>query len=106
MENGSFNSVDIIKLLDPPSLRIDSNINANGDLAAHAASVHKINTIDLSKLPQNCYWTKSIDQSIPVNVRMPFEVVMKENIILLLGPSWNASSIVISSDENQPDVQR
>lgn len=79
MENGSLNGVDVIMLLDPPSLRIDSKIQANGDLAAHAAHVQRINNIDLSKLPQN-YWTKSTDQSIPVNVRMPFEVIMKENV--------------------------
>ncbi|XP_057372863.1 uncharacterized protein LOC130693696 [Daphnia carinata] len=79
VENGSLNGVDVITLLDPPSLRIDSKIYANGDLAAHAAHVQKINKIDLSKLSQN-YWTKSTDQTIPVNVRMPFEVVMKENV--------------------------
>lgn len=79
MENGSLNGLNVIALLDPPSLQIDSRIQANGDLAAHAAHVQRINNIDLSKLPQN-YWTKSTDQSINVNVRMPFEVVIKENV--------------------------
>ncbi|KZS10160.1 Female sterile M3-like protein [Daphnia magna] len=77
MENGSFNSVDLIKWLDPQSLWIDSNINANGDLAAHAAHVQKIYTIDLLNLPQN-YWTKSTDQSIPVNLTIHGNLAVEE----------------------------
>ncbi|KAK4009850.1 hypothetical protein OUZ56_018995 [Daphnia magna] len=47
MENGSFNSVDIIKLLDPPSLRIDSNINAN-DVAKKEGDFHISGTKQLT----------------------------------------------------------
>ncbi|KZS19848.1 Female sterile M3-like protein [Daphnia magna] len=47
MENGSFNSVDIIKLLDPPSLRIDSNINANDPILATGLSSSEIRNIEL-----------------------------------------------------------
>jgi hypothetical protein len=79
VENGTLNDLDVIKLLNPPSLRIDSQIQANGDLTAHAAHVQVINNVELSKL-RNQYWTKSTNQSIDVNVRMPFEVIVKENI--------------------------
>jgi hypothetical protein len=79
IENGTLNNFDVVKLLNPPSLRIDSKIQANGDLTAHAAHVKVINNIELSKL-RNQYWTKSTNQSIDVNVRMPFEVIAKENI--------------------------
>ena len=79
MDNGTLNGVDVISLLNPPSLRIDSQMQANGDLTAHAAHVSNINGIELSKL-RSQYWTKSIKQSIDVNVRMPFEVIVKENI--------------------------
>ena len=79
VENGTLNGLDVIKLLNPPSLRIDSQIQVNGDLSAHAAHVQVINNIELSKL-RNLYWTKSTNQTIDVNVRMPFEVVIKENI--------------------------
>lgn len=77
--NGTLNGVDVIKLLNPPSLRIDSQIQANGDLTAHAAHVQVINNVELSKL-RNLYWTKSTNQTIDVNVRMPFEVIVKENV--------------------------
>lgn len=79
IENGTLNKLDVIKLLNPPSLRIDSLIQANGDLTAHAAHVQVINNVELSNL-RNQYWTKSTNQSIDVNVRMPFEVIVKENI--------------------------
>jgi hypothetical protein len=77
--NGTLNGLDVIKLLNPPSLRIDSQIQANGDLTAHAAHVQVINNVELSKL-RNLYWTKSTNQTIDVNVRMPFEVIVKENV--------------------------
>lgn len=77
--NGTLNGLDVIKLLNPPTLRIDSQIQANGDLTAHAAHVQVINNVELSKL-RNLYWTKSTNQTIDVNVRMPFEVIVKENV--------------------------
>lgn len=79
MDNGTLNGVNITSLLNPPSLRIDSQIQANGDLKAHAAHVKVINGFELSNLRRQ-YWTKSTKQSIDVNVRMPFEVIVKENI--------------------------
>ena len=79
MDNGTLNGVDVISLLNPPSLRIDSQIKADGDFTAHAAHVSNINGIELSKL-RSQYWTKSTKQSIDVNVRMPFEVIVKEDI--------------------------
>lgn len=79
IENGTLNGLDVIKLLNPSSLRIDSQIQANGDLTAHAAHVQVINNVELSKL-RNLYWTKSTNQTIDVSVRMPFEVIVKENV--------------------------
>lgn len=79
IDNGTLNGLDVIKLLNPPSLRIDSQIQANGDLTANAAHVQVINNVELSKL-RNLYWTKSTNQTIDVNVRMPFEVIVKENV--------------------------
>ena len=47
MDNGTLNGVDVISLLNPPSLRIDSQMQANGDLTAHAAHVSNINSIEV-----------------------------------------------------------
>lgn len=79
IDNGTLNGLDVVDLFDPPSLRIDSQIQANGDLTAHAAHVKTMNGLELSDLRRH-YWTKSTNQTIQVNVRMPFEVVVKENI--------------------------
>ena len=79
MERGTLNNLDIIDLLNPKTLRIDSQIQANGDLTAHAAHVKVINGIELSNIRRD-YWTKTTDQSISVKVRIPSEVVIKGNV--------------------------
>lgn len=79
IDNGTVNGLDVIKLLNPGSLRIDSQIQIDGDLTAFTAHVKEMNGIELTNLRKR-YWTKSTNQTIKVNVRMPFEVIVKENI--------------------------
>lgn len=79
MKNGTLNGLDVIQLLNPERIRIDSQIQTDGDFTANTAHVQTINGVELSELGAH-YWTKSTDQTVPVNVRMPFEVIMKENV--------------------------
>jgi len=81
IENGTVNGLDVFHLLNPVHLRIDSSVAVSGDVKV-VGDVHlekELNGIDLRDL-QNQYWTKSTDQLIPVDVRMPFQVYARENI--------------------------
>lgn len=79
LENGTLNGLNVTQIMNPDSLRIDSQIQTNQDFTVDTVHVKTINGVELSEL-RSQYWTKSTDQNITVNVRMPFEVIAKENI--------------------------
>ena len=81
IENGTVNGLDVLHLLNPVHLRIDSSVAVSGNVKV-VGDVHlvkELNGMDLRDL-QNQFWTKSTDQLIPVDVRMPFQVYARENI--------------------------
>jgi len=80
MEDGTLNDLDVIHLLDPPELRIDSPLEVTGNWTVVGAQVLGINQTDLRDL-RGRYWTKSTDQTIRVNhLKMPFEVTVEGNV--------------------------
>ena len=80
MEDGTLNDLDVIHLLDPPELRIDSPLEVTGNWTVIGAQVLGINQTDLRDL-RGRYWTKSTDQTIRVNhLKMPFEVTVEGNV--------------------------
>ena len=81
VENGTINGLDIIHLLDPPSLRIDPSVVVSSDVKVLGdVNLEKeLNGMDLRNL-HNQFWTKSTDQKMLVNIRMPFQVYSRANI--------------------------
>lgn len=80
MEDGTLNDLDVIHLLDPPELRIDSPLEVVGNWSVIGAQVIGINHTDLRDL-RGRFWTKSTDQIIRVNhLKMPFEVTVEGNV--------------------------
>lgn len=81
IENGTVNGLDVLHLLNPAQLRIDSFVGVSGDVKV-AGDVHlekELNGMDFRDL-RNQYWTKSTDQLMPVDVRMPFQIYARANI--------------------------
>ena len=79
MENGTVNAQDVISLLNPPNLRIDSLVQVTGDWIMDEGEMDLLNSVNLKDL-RNRFWTKSTNQTIGNNVRMPFDVIVQGNI--------------------------
>lgn len=79
MENGTLNDLDVIDLLNPPSLRIDSPVHVTGDWTLGSGELEIFNGTNLKGL-RDRFWTKSTDQIMKSKVRMPFDVVIQGNI--------------------------
>lgn len=106
MENGTLNDLDVIDLLDPPSLRIDSPIHVTGDWKMASAVVAAINDTDLRDLRSH-FWTKSTDQTIPTgtDVRMPFDVFVTGNVTThtFLGRPLDGSNFYMTAADETLD---
>ena len=101
IEDGTLNDLDVERLLDPETLRIDSPVIVAGAVRVDSMETGQINDVDITDIDRK-YWTKSTEQVIDVEVTLPADVKMLGNVETktFLKGSLEQDFYLTTADEN------